>query len=77
MIHFDVNVIDFVDFSITGSLHYNKEPILDQTKTSRCVFASSPKFAGLVVTESNPDHGHEDGLLASRFVRKIVDALCL
>ena len=41
------------------------------------VFATSPAFGGLVITEFNPDHADEDedGELAARFVRGVAGAL--
>ena len=43
---------------------------------SLAVFAASPQFAGLVITEINPDHMDEEGEGARRFVRELVRALC-
>lgn len=68
VVHFDVDVIDFVDFPVAGVT-------LQEAVTSLRVFASSPRFAGLVVTEFNPDHADERGELAARFVREVTDAL--
>jgi hypothetical protein len=39
------------------------------------VFAASPRFGGLVVTEFNPDHADEDGELAATFAQKMTGAL--
>jgi hypothetical protein len=39
------------------------------------VFAASPKFAGLVLTEFNPDHADQEGEAAAALVRGVVDAV--
>jgi hypothetical protein len=39
------------------------------------VFVSSPKCAGLTITEFNPDHADEDGVLAATFVEGVASAL--
>jgi hypothetical protein len=39
------------------------------------VFAASPKCAGHVVTEFNPDHADETGEPATVFVQRLVDAV--
>jgi arginase family enzyme len=39
------------------------------------VFAASPKFAGLILTEFNPDHTDEEGEAAAALVRGVVDAV--
>jgi hypothetical protein len=43
---------------------------------SLLVFAASPYFAGIVITEINPDHMDEEGEYARTFVRELVRALC-
>jgi len=37
----------------------------------------SPKFAGLTVTEINPDHGAEDGSTIQRFAQDLSRLLAL
>ncbi len=39
------------------------------------VFASSPRFAGLTITEFNPDHADEEGTLAAVFTSELAAAL--
>lgn len=75
VVHFDVDVIDFVDFPVADVPQNNAGLTLREAVTSLRVFASSPRFAGLVVTEFNPDHADERGELAARFVREVTDAL--
>ena len=75
MVRFDVDIIDFVDFPVTDVPRHNAGLTLREAITSLRVFDASPRFAGLVVTEFNPDHADEEGALAARFVREIDDAL--
>jgi arginase len=73
VLHFDVDVIDFLDFPISDvPLIDEGLPFADAMDSLR-VFAASPQFAGLVITEINPDHTVGDGI--QTFVRELVSAL--
>lgn len=39
------------------------------------VFAASPRFGGLAVTEFDPDHADEEGALATALAQGIADVL--
>ena len=67
LIHFDVDVMNFVDFPIADVPLINAGLTFADTMASLRVFASSPHFAGLVITEINPDHMEEDGSTARTF----------
>jgi arginase len=73
LVHFDVDVIDFRDFPAVDVPH---RPGLTLTQTIEVlrVFASSPKAAGLVVSEFNADQD-PDGILAQTLVCAIQSAL--
>ncbi|MEP7289426.1 MAG: arginase family protein [Chloroflexota bacterium] len=75
IIHFDVDVIDFVDFPIADVPMFNQGLTFAEAMDSLAVFAASPQFAGLVITEINPDHMDEDGAGLQRFVLELVRAL--
>ena len=75
VVHFDVDVIDFVDFPAADVPHINAGLTLAEAMSSLAVFAASPGFAGLVVTEFNPDHDDEAGTLARTFVQGLANAL--
>ena len=75
VVHFDVDVIDFVDFPVADVPQHNAGLTLREAMTSLRVFAASPRFAGLVITEFNPDHADEEGALAAGFGREIADVL--
>jgi arginase len=75
VIHFDVDVIDFLDFPIADVPLIDEGLTLAEAMESLAVFAASPRFAGLVITEINPDHMDEDGAGARTFVRELVNVL--
>jgi arginase len=75
VVHFDVDVVDFVDFPVADVPHMNSGLPLEEALTCLSIFAASPRFAGLVITEFNPDHDDEEGSLAAAFVRGVADAL--
>jgi arginase len=74
-VHFDVDVIDFVDFPVADVPQHNAGLRFEEAIACLGVFASSPAFGGLVITEFNPDHADENGELAARFVRGVAGAL--
>jgi arginase len=75
LIHFDVDVLDFVDCPIADVPHFEHGMTLADAMASLRILAASPHFAGLVVTEINPDHADADGLAIGRFVGELVSAL--
>jgi arginase len=75
VVHFDVDVIDFVDFPVADVPQINAGLTFREALACLGVFAASPKFAGLVLTEFNPDHADEEGEAAAALVRGVVDAV--
>jgi arginase len=75
VVHFDVDVLDFVDFPVADVPHINAGLGLQEALACLSVFAASPRFGGLVITEFNPDHDDEEGSLAAAFVRGVAEAL--
>jgi arginase len=75
VVHFDVDVIDFVDFSVADVPQIDAGLTFREALACFGVFAASPKFAGLVLTEFNPDHADEEGEAAAALVRGVVDAV--
>jgi arginase len=73
VVHFDVDVIDFVDFPIADVPQINAGLTFQEAMVCLEVFVSSPQFAGLSIAEINPDHADEEGTLASTFVGSLVD----
>lgn len=75
VVHFDVDVIDFVDFPIADVPQFNLGLTFEEAMNCLAIFASSPYFGGLVITEFNPDHIDEDEVLAATFVQGVAQAL--
>jgi arginase len=75
VVHFDVDVIDFVDFPIADVPQFNSGLTFAEAMECLRVFGASPRFGGLVITEFNPDHADEDGSLAATFVEGLTTAL--
>ena len=75
VVHFDVDVIDFVDMPVADVPQHNAGLTFREALVCLGVFAASPKCAGLVVTEFNPDHADEAGETATIFVQGLVDAV--
>ena len=75
LVHLDVDVLDFVECPIADVPHYEHGMALADAMTSLDVFIGSPLFAGLVVTEINPDHGDPDGAAIRSFVRALAGTI--
>ena len=75
VVHFDVDVIDFYDFPVADVPQHNAGLTFREAVSCLEVFARSPGFAGLVVTEFNPDHADEEGELAATLVRALANDL--
>ena len=75
LIHFDVDVLHFVDCPIADVPHYEHGMTLADAMASLRVMVASPHFGGLVVTEINPDHADPDGVEIGRFVRALAEAI--
>jgi arginase len=75
VVHFDVDVIQFVDFPLADVPVYQTPVTFAEAMASLAVFAASPRFAGLVVTELNPDHADEEGTLVAFFAERLAAAL--
>lgn len=77
VVHCDVDVLSFVDTPLADVPDSGGDPIglrLTELAASLRIFAASPQFAGLVVTEINPDHAPEPEVL-SHFVEVLVGTL--
>ncbi len=74
LVHFDVDVLDFLDAPL-ADVPEDRGLSLDDAMTCLRVFAASPQFGGLVVTEINPDHSDPGDDVVRRFARRLADAL--
>lgn len=75
VVHFDVDVIDFTDFPIADVPQFSQGLMFRDAMACLAVFASSPNFSGLTVTEFNPDHADEESTLAVTFIEGLAQAL--
>ncbi len=75
LVHLDVDVIDTVDFPIADFHQLNAGLTFGDAMACLGVFAASPRFAGLTITEVNPDHADEDGTLGVAFAEGLARAL--
>jgi arginase len=73
LVHLDVDVLDTGAFPLANFPHF-AGLTLAEVATGLQVFCATPRFAGLVVTEVNPDHD-PDGLLISELLEVLVEAL--
>jgi arginase len=74
LVHFDVDVLDFLDCPLADQPE-DRGLRLDEAVECLRVFAASPRFGGLVVTEINPDHADPEGATMRRFAEGIARAL--
>ena len=75
LVHLDVDVIDFTDCPIADVPQQGAG--LEAREAISCLkfFVQSPKFAGLTITEINPDHADEEGALLRGFADSIAEVL--
>ena len=71
LVHFDVDVVDFVDLPLSENPGLNVGLPFDAAAAVLEALLADPRFAGLTVTEHNPAHGPEDGSAT----RALADAL--
>ena len=74
LVHFDVDVLDFLDCPLADQPE-DRGLLLAEAIDCLRVFADSPRFGGLVVTEINPDHGDQAGVAVGRLADGIAQAL--
>ncbi|WP_199521270.1 arginase family protein [Jiangella anatolica] len=73
VVHLDVDVVNFLDLPAADVPQY-RGLALDQVMSAVTVMVRHPGFAGLVLTEFNPDHGEPDGSTARRLTAAVADA---
>lgn len=75
LVHFDVDVIDFVDAPLSENPGRNQGLPYEATMRALRTLVTSPRFAGLTVTELNPDHAAADPSRFHAFVSDLVTCL--
>jgi len=56
LVHFDVDVIDFTDTPLSENTGRNEGLAYEDAVQALKALLQSPRFAGLTLTELNPDH---------------------
>jgi arginase len=75
VVHFDVDVIDFADCPLSENYRHGTGCTLDQAMAALSVLASKQEFAGITITELNPDHGEEELATLKLFSKYFAQAL--
>ena len=75
LVHFDVDVVDFVDLALADYPQINRGLGLPQAMTALGVALAHPGCRGLVLTEVNPDHGDERGGDLTRLIDGLAGAV--
>ena len=73
LVHLDVDVLDTGLFPLANFPHFNGLSLEEMSEALE-VLCASPRLAGLVVTEVNPDHD-PDGELLGQLVEVVASAL--
>ena len=75
LVHFDVDVIDFFDLPVADVPQHNTGLTFAAAMAALTVLVGHPAFAGLIITEFNPDHGEPDGSTARTLATGLAAAL--
>jgi arginase len=75
LVHFDVDVIDFTDVPLSENTGRNEGLSYDQALSALAVLLTSSRFAGMTITELNPDHAEEGAQSIQRLARALAAAL--
>lgn len=75
VIHFDVDVIDFTDTPLSENPGRNEGVAYANAMRALAVLLGASSFAGLTVTELNPDHAEEGAGSIDRLARDLARAL--
>jgi arginase len=74
-VHFDVDVIDFVDAPLSQNTGRNVGVTLAAATAALAEVLRDPRVAVVTVTELNPLHGAEDGSTLAAFAEHLADAV--
>jgi arginase len=75
LVHFDVDVIDFTDVPLSENCGRNEGLAYADALCALAALLESPRFAGMTVTELNPDHAEDGANSIERFVTDLARAL--
>ncbi len=74
-VHFDVDVVDFVDAPLSENTGRNVGVPLATALTALATLAADPRVGAVTLTELNPLHGEADGSTLGRLVEGLAGAL--
>lgn len=74
-VHFDLDVIDFIDFPAADFPTINAGLTFTTAMRALDVLVASPKCSALTVSEFNPDHVDPDHRLVTTFVERLTETL--
>jgi arginase len=75
LVHFDLDVVDFIDFPAADFPTINAGLTLANALACIEQFTHHPGFGALTICEFNPDHVDEEHLLVRQFVEDLVAAM--
>ena len=75
LIHFDVDVLSFIDFPIAENVRRCDGLTLEQAAFALKQLTALPQWRGLTVTEVNPDHAPDESAAFARLNDMLADAL--
>jgi arginase len=75
LVHFDVDVINFLDLPAADVPQYSTGLSLDDAMTALSVLVADPGLLGMTFVEFNPDHGDADGSTARTLAGALAAAL--
>jgi arginase len=75
LVHFDVDVLSFVDFPIAENVRRCEGLKLEQAAVVLKQLTALPQWRGLTVTEVNPDHAPDESAAFARLNEVLADAL--
>lgn len=73
-VHFDVDVVDFIDAPLSENTGRNVGVPLQTAMDALATLLGDPRVVALTVTELNPLHGEADGSTLARFVAGLASA---
>jgi arginase len=75
LVHFDVDVIDFTDMPLSENCGRNEGLAYNHALRALDALLAAPGFAGLTITELNPDHAERGAHSIERLATAVADSL--
>ena len=75
LIHFDVDVLSYIDFPIAENVRRCDGLKLEQAAYALKQLSALPQWRGLTVTEVNPDHAPDEAAAFTRLNDVLADVL--